>query len=278
MENNDKYGIAKKIRKKGFIEGTKEAKVEEYCIEMASCYTDELLKKYSTLAESRDGRYINSDLMKMIFPFYAKKIENRRLYNMSISNTSAVLTNEAYERAIRNGNVKKCIYITGPYGAGKSYFTQSLFENDKEDKLKDSIVYEGSITPPAFEEKIQFAIEHGVEVFIIALNPTLELSIKNIKERANRIGRDVEKKEVLDKFSNFYTYMKQIIEKFGNITFGIYNKKSNEDIKIGVFSKELDDLYHGTPESIEKEYDRIIETLNTSKNNTDNEEAEIGEL
>lgn len=275
MEKKDKYGIAKRIRKKGFIEGTREAKVEEYCIEMASCYTDELLKKYNSLAESREGKYINSDLMKMTFPFYAKKDENRRLYNMSITNTAAVLTNEAYERAIRNENIKKCIYITGPYGAGKSYFTQALFENDKDSKLKDSIVYEGSITPPAFEEKIQFAMENGIEVYIIILNPTLELSIKNIKERANRMGRDVEKKEVLDKFSNFYTYMKNILEKFEGITYEVYNKKSNIDIEIGVFSKEIDDLYHGTLEEVEKEYDRIIATLNMTKDKIDNEEPDF---
>lgn len=275
MEEKDKYGIGKRIRRKGFIEGTKEAKVEEYCIEMVSCHTDGLLKKYSTLPECREGRYINSDLMKMIFPFYAENMENRRLYNMSITNSAAVLTNEAYERAIKNENVKKCIYITGPYGAGKSYFTQALFENDKEGKLRDSIVYEGSITPPAFEEKIQFAMDNGVEVFIIALNPTLELSIRNIKERAKRIGRDVEKKEVLDKFSNFYTYMKNIIEKFEGITYEIYNKKSNTDIEIGVFSKEIEDLYHGTLEEIEKEYDRIISELNTTQHKTENEEPEL---
>ena len=251
-----------KIRKKGFIEGSKEAKIEEYCRDMASKHTDGFLEMYNKLPESRDGRYINSDLMKMTFPFYAKDFENRKLYNMSITNSAAVLTNEAYLRAIQKEDIKHCIFITGPYGAGKSYFAQSLFEGDKEGLLDESIVYEGSITPPAFEEKIQYAIENGVIPYIIALNPTLELSLRNIKERANRVGRDVEKKEVIDKFSDFYTYMNRIIDKFENIIFTIYNKESNIPINLNAGSKDINDLYHGTTQEIEAEYDRIIEMLN----------------
>lgn len=249
------------IRKKGFLEGSKEAKIEEYCINMASNNTDGFLNMYSRLPESRGGRYINSDLMKMTFPFYANNFENRRLYNMSVTNSAAVLTNEAYLRAIQKEDIKHCIFITGPYGAGKSYFAQSLFEGDENDLLEKSIVYEGSITPPAFEEKIQYAIDNGVVPYIIALNPTLELSIRNIKERAKRVGRDVEKKEVLDKFSDFYTYMSQIVEKFDNIAFTIYNKKSNIPINLDEGSKDINDLYHGNAQEIEAEYDRIIELL-----------------
>ena len=110
MGNIDKN----KIRKKGFIEESKEAKIEEYCRDMASKQTDGFLEMYNKLPESRDGRYINSDLMKMTFPFYAKDFENRKLYNMSITNSAAVLTNEAYLRAIKKEDIEHCIFITGP--------------------------------------------------------------------------------------------------------------------------------------------------------------------
>ena len=257
------------IRKKGFAEESIEAKIEDYCRTMASTRTDAFLKAYSKLPESRDGRYINSDLMKMTFPFYAKSLKNRRLYNMSITNSAAVLTNEAYLRAIQSETIKRCIFITGPYGAGKSYFTQSLFEDDKNGLLENAIVYEGSITPPAFEEKIQYAIDNGVTSYIIALNPTLELSLRNIKERAKQIGRDVEKKEVIDKFSNFYEYMKRIIERFENIALVIYNKSSNVPINLDDGSRDINDLYHGTEQEIISEYDRIIEMLNIQPSNDD---------
>lgn len=249
-----------KIKKKEFTIGFLEEQIEKYCIELASTYTDNILKLYNKLPESRGGRYINSDLMKMTFPFYAKSIENRRLYNMAITNSAAVLTNEAYIRALQNKEVKRCIYITGPYGAGKSYFTQALFECNQDGLLEGSIVYEGSITPPAFGEKIKYAINQGVTPHIIALNPTLELSIRNIKDRAQRIGRDVEKQEVLDKFCNFYTYMKYIIEEFENISFKIYNKNSNNSEDIN-YSSNINDLYHGTIQEVEKEYNRIINQL-----------------
>lgn len=248
------------IRKKGFDEDSIEAKIEAYCRVSASMYTDELLDKYRKIDESREGKYINSDLMKMVFPFYAKSFENRKLYNMSITNSAAVLTNEAYRRAIQSDDIKRCIFIVGPYGAGKSYFTQSLFESDKTGQLDNSIIYEGSITPPAFDEKIQFAIDNGVIPDIIALNPTLELSMRNIKERAKQVGRDVEKGEVIDKFANFYRYLKNIVNKFDNIPYIIYNKESNKQIDLTAGSRDLEDLNHGDEDKVSRDYD-IIKSL-----------------
>lgn len=250
-----------KIRKKGFKEGTKEEHVENYCRTFASKHTDGILELYKNLESSREGRYINSDLMKMVFPFYAKSLENRKLYNQSITNSAAVLTSEAYQRAILNPDVKKCIFVVGPYGAGKSFFVQSLFEGAKNGELEGSIVYEGSITPPAFGEKVQYAIDNGVTPEIIALNPSLELSIRNIKERAKRIGRDVEKKEVVDKFSGMYENLKLIVEEFEGIVYRIYNKNSNVELDLDGGSTNLENLNHGTKEQIEEQYDLILKML-----------------
>lgn len=218
------------IRRK-FLDNSEEAEMETFCIYAATTQTDQILEKYKQLAESRNGQYINSDLMKMTFDFYKNSVHNRRKYNLSITNSAAVLTNELYTRAIKSGDVKNCIFILGPYGAGKSYFVQSLFES-KLDIMGQSIIYEGSITPPAFDEKVQLAIDNGVTPHLIALNPTLELSMRNIRERASRIGRDVERKEVIDKFSHFYEYMKRLTEKFNGINYLIYSKDKNEIIDL----------------------------------------------
>ena len=228
-------------------------KMEQHAINLATTQTDELLDRYLKLPESRNGAYINSDLMKMTFKFYAESLENRRKYNMSVTNSAAVLTNELYIRTINNNNIKRSIFILGPYGAGKSYFAQALFEN--KELLDDSIVYEGSITPPAFDEKVQLAIDNGITPYIIALNPTLELSLNNIRERAQETGRNVEKKEVLDKFSNFYNYMVNLVQKFEGIDYLIYNKETNAPLTTDCSSKNLEDLYHGSREDIEFEYD-----------------------
>ena len=261
MENID----INNIRKKGFEKDSEEEKVEKYCRTVASEYTDKLIKLYNELEESRNGNYINSDLMKMVFPFYAKSLENRKKFNLSITNSAAVLTNEAYMRALQRPDVQRCIYVVGPYGAGKSFFAQSLFEREGHGLLKNAIVYEGSITPPAFAEKVRHAIDNNVTPSIIALNPTLELSIRNIKKRAKEIGRDVEKDEVIDKFSNMYRYLKDLLEQFSDIAYVIYNKKQNIAIDLNSGSINLEDLNQGSIDEISKEYDRIIKILNREK-------------
>lgn len=251
-----------KIWKKGFEEGSWEEAVETYCRRTASMHTDALLKKYITLPESRNGKYINSDLMKMVYPFYALSKNNRRKFNMSITNTAAVLTNEAFTRALQSEDVKRCIFVVGPYGAGKSFFVQSLFENAEPELLDGSIVYEGSITPPAFEEKIKLAIENGVTPDIFALYPTLELSMRNIRERAKRIGRDVEKNEVVSKFHDFCKYLLAIIEEYPGMAYTIYNKESNIpsiDLKSG--SKDLANFNFSTMEEVSEQYDVIAAKL-----------------
>ncbi len=250
-----------KIYKQGFELGSIEEKVEEYCITTACENTEALLNKYKNLYSSRDGKYINSDLMKMIYPFYAESKENRFKYNKSITNTAAVLTNELYKRTLEAEEVERCIYIVGPYGAGKSYFAQALYENEgNEGLLKNSIVYEGSITPPAFKEKIQLAIKNGVEPYIIVINPTLELSIKNIKNRAKETGRDVEKAEVIDKFFNLYRYMKEIIDEL-EVTYTIYNKSENIPLQNTIGSSNIEDLKRVNKEEIIKEYEKIIKMI-----------------
>ena len=80
-------------------------KMEQHAINLATTQTDELLDRYLKLPESRNGAYINSDLMKMTFKFYAESLENRRKYNMSVTNSAAVLTNELYIRTINNNNI-----------------------------------------------------------------------------------------------------------------------------------------------------------------------------
>ena len=240
-------------------------KIEDMCRRKTSEETNELIESYVKLEQSRNGNYISSDLMKMVFPFYAENIENRRKYNLAVSNSAACLANETYRRAVCQKDAKRCIFVAGPYGAGKSFFAQSLFEREGHGLLKNAIVYEGSITPPAFAEKVRHAIDNNVTPSIIALNPTLELSIRNIKKRAKEIGRDVEKDEVIDKFSNMYRYLKDLLEQFNDIAYVIYNKKQNIAIDLNSGSVNLEDLNHGSIDEISKEYDRIIKILNREK-------------
>ena len=200
------------IWKRGF-EDADLLRVEHMCREKASTETDKLIEDYIKLEQSRNGKYISSDLMKLVFPFYAENLENRRKYNLAISNSAACLANETFRRQICKPGVKRCIFVAGAYGAGKSFFIQSLFEKYKEN-LEQSIVYEGSITTKSIDGKIDYAIDNNIEVDMIILNPTFELSLTNIKERANRIGRDVKKEDAVFVYANIYSALKRLTEKY----------------------------------------------------------------
>ena len=245
-------------------------KVQNEVIQITTTKTDELLKQYKGQASSHNGRYINSDLMKMVFQVYAESQENRGKYNLAVTNSAACLTNEFYMRTIQNSDVKRCVYIAGPYGAGKSFFTQSLFLAGV--IPNNAIVYEGSITAPAFGRKVELAMRNNVETEIIILNPTLELSLKNIKKRTMETGRDVIKSEVVEKYADMYSNINQLFAYLNTrfpelqtrphpISFQIYNKSSNvpEDLSV---SYDINDLQHGTRQEVSEEYDLIIKQLN----------------
>ena len=246
------------IWKRGF-EDPDMIKVEEETRIEASTNTKECIKKYTQLEQSRNGKYISSDLMKLVFKNYADDLEFRRKYNLAVSNSAACLANRAFKIAISDSNVKHCIFVAGAYGSGKSFLIQSLYEKNK-DELENSVVYEGSITSKAIDEKIDTAIKNGVTPSIIVLNPTLELSVKNIKERAKRIGRDVAKKDCVFVYANIYDALKRLKEKYKGLSFVIYNKQTNTPTDLEI-SKNIEDLNHGSYEKLAKEYDEIIGTI-----------------
>lgn len=246
------------IWKKNFND-QKLIQVEESARIIASENTDECIEKYRQLERSRKGKYISSDLMKFVFPDYAKSVENRRIYNLSISNSAACLANEMFRREMEKPENVRCIFVAGAYGAGKSFFVQSLFEEVKEN-LEGTVIYEGSITSKAIDGKTDYAIEHNVVPNMIVLNPTLELSLRNIKERANRIGRDVRKEDCIFVYAHIYDSLKRLTSKYPSINFAIYNKSSNIPINLSV-SSSIEDLNHGKLEQISNEYDNIKEKL-----------------
>lgn len=245
-------------------------RVQREIIQLTTTKTDELLEKYIRHTSSHNGRYINSDLMKMVFEIYAESQENRGKYNLAVTNSAACLANEFYKRTIQNEDFKRCIYVAGPYGAGKSFFIQSLFLTEV--IPEDTVVYEGSITAPAFGEKVELAIKNNIEPEIIILNPTLELSMRNIKEREKETGRNVIKSEVVEKYADMYSNIEKLFAYLNSsfpelqtkpypISFQIYNKSSNvpEDLSV---SYDIQDLQHGTRQSISERYDSIVKQLN----------------
>ena len=246
------------IWKRGF-EDPDMIKVEEETRIETSSNTEKCIKKYQNLEQARNGNYISSDLMKLVFENYANDIEFRRKYNLAVSNSAACLANKAFRIAIADPKIKHCIFVAGAYGSGKSFLIQSLYEKHKEE-LEECVIYEGSITTKSIDEKIEVAIENGAIPNIIVLNPTLELSMRNIKERAGRIGRDVKKEDWVFVYANIYGALKILKEKYKDINFVIYNKETNipKDLEV---STNVEDLNHGSYEEVAKEYDEISKRI-----------------
>lgn len=255
-------------------------RVQRETIELATTKTDELLEQYKKLESSHNGRYVNSDLMKMVFDVYAESPENRGKYNLAVTNSAACLTNELFTRTIQNSSNNRCVFVCGPYGAGKSYFIQSLFLGGY--FPENTIVYEGSITPPAFGQKVELAMKNSSTPLIVLLNPTLELSMQNIQKRKEETGRGVIKSEVVEKFadlhSNILALFDYIRSKFPQskedaypLPFQIYNKSRNVEVDDLSISYNLDDLQHGTREEISQKYDKIIRQINTQQSSGNSE-------
>lgn len=246
------------IWKRGF-EDPDMIRVEEETRIATSSNTEKYINKYKNLEQSRDGNYISSDLMKLVFDKYANDIEYRRKYNLAVSNSAACLANKAFKIAISNSAIKHCIFVAGSYGSGKSFLIQSLYEKNKEE-VNNCVLYEGSITTSSIDEKIDTVLEHGAIPNIIVLNPTLELSMRNIKDRAKRIGRDVRKEDFVFVYANIYGALKRLKEKYKNLNVVIYNKESNIPTNLDV-STNIEDLNHGSYEEISKKYDEIINRI-----------------
>lgn len=259
----------KVIRRKQF-DSLELQKAQEEIIKITTTKTDELLEKYKKLASSHGGSYINSDLMKMIFDIYAESQENRGKYNLAVTNSAACLTNELYMRTLNDENVTRCIYVAGPYGAGKSFFVQSLYEAHA--IPENTIVYEGSITAPAFGEKVEKAIKSNIKPELVILNPTLELSLRNIKQREIETGRGVIKSEVVEKYADLYSNIEKLFSHLKihfpeletqeyPIPLQIYNKNKNAEESLDDTSYDIKDLQHGTREEVSRAYDLAIKQL-----------------
>lgn len=80
--------------------------------------------------------------------------------------------------------------------------------------------------------------------------------MRNIKDRAKRIGRDVRKEDCVFVYANIYGALKRLKEKYKDISFAIYNKETNIPKDLDV-STNVEDLNHGSYDEISHEYESI---------------------
>jgi signal recognition particle GTPase len=72
---------------------------------------------------SFQGRYVNSDLMKEMFPEYNASRDHRNKYNLPVHNAAAVLASAQFRASIADDSVPErtnVVFLTGVPGAGKT--------------------------------------------------------------------------------------------------------------------------------------------------------------
>lgn len=239
---------------------------EEIFIKSATENTEEHINKYLSFPSSMNGRYISSDLFKETFPLYAKDVETRRKYIRVVHNSTAVLSNYLFIKTLRNEEIKTCIFLTGIPGGGKSFLIQSLYMYGQ--IPNDVMIFEGDITSPTIFEKIDRVIECGKNVNILLVNPTLELAINNIFTRREEIGRGASHETMARIMSGIPKALNDILERYKDIAIGIYDKKTNNDIKTYYGKEYLYLLENGDYDTIKRKLDMLGEKkiLESEKN------------
>ena len=243
--------IKGKIRRLENLSSEELYEVQDFIIKDAEDNEELHIKNYNELESSFNGRYVCADLMKETYPIYTESIDTRKKYSEVIHNSCACLAAEAFERQAKDENVKKCIFLTGVPGAGKSYLIQSIIFSGL--LGTDIMVYEGDVTTPSIKEKMQLIKDLDKDIMVLVVNPTLELAQSNAIRRHFEIGRGASSQTMARIMSKLPNAIRELVNEF-DISLGIYNKTTNYDIFNTVGVEHIDSLEHGT-------YDEILNNL-----------------
>ncbi len=223
---------------------------QEYFIYEAENHTDFYLQNYIESPSSYRGHYICADLFKEMFQKYTESIDTRKKYAEVVHNSAAVLSNEMFHQIAKKDEIKKCLFLSGVPGAGKSFFIQSLILSQALEE--DIMVYEGDISSPSVLEKMQVAKENNLDMYIIIVNPTIELAQQNAIARHYEIGRGASCETMARIMSRIPGALENIHKLFPEIELGIYNKTTNYAIDYLTGFENMNLLNHGDYEEILK--------------------------
>ena len=81
------------------------AALQEQVARAVEANSDHFLAAYRLDSRSFQGRYVNSDLMKEMFPEYSASYEHRNRYNLPVHNAAAVLAAAQFRAAIADDSV-----------------------------------------------------------------------------------------------------------------------------------------------------------------------------
>lgn len=165
------------------------AEAENKAIESVLSNPDKHINAYLQDERSFSGRYVCTDLFKETFAdTFAVSRETRGRYNGAVHNSAAVLAAEQFRRVLANDNPEqtKAVFLTGSPGAGKT--SSVLASGDLDPTIR--VLFEGQLsTPKTSIEKIQQALNAGLEVQVIVVHPSPENALDNTLKRYYQEGR-----------------------------------------------------------------------------------------
>jgi hypothetical protein len=214
------------IIRRGFSQADRAAVQEQVCLAVEAD-PEHFLAAYRLDSRSFDGRYVNSDLMKEMFPEYNASKEHRNRYNLPVHNAAAVLAAGQFRAAIADDSVPErtnTLFLTGVPGAGK---TTAVLANRDQFPQDARILYEGQLSDPVHAlPKFEAAIASGLDVEIVAIHVSSEQALANTILRFEREGRGATI-EALARIQGYLpSGLKRIFVRFGDeIGFSVVDKR-----------------------------------------------------
>ena len=126
------------------------------------------------------------------------------------------------------------------------------------------MIYEGSIITDTIIEKISLALANNKRVYMIIINPTLELAYQNVLTRIKESGRGASIQTMAKIASGLYDAVKRLYTMFNNeLEIGIYQKEANDKIEIDLGIEKVEKLKIGSYEEVLKRLEEIKEEEQT---------------
>jgi hypothetical protein len=201
--------------------------VQERVCQAVEADPERFLAAYRLDSRSFQGRYVNSDLMKEMFPEYSTSKEHRNRYNLPVHNPAAVLAAAQFRAAIADDSVPErtnALFLTGVPGAGK---TTAVLANRDQFPQDARILYEGQLSDPVNAiPKFAAALDYGLDVEIIAIHVMSEQALANTILRFEREGRGATIEALARIQGNLPDGLQRIYGRFGDkIGFSVVDKR-----------------------------------------------------
>lgn len=190
------------------------------------------LLRYCKDPRSLEGRYVNSDLMKEMFPVFRASKEAKNYFNLPVHNAAAALAAEQFSKVVRDtGNSEQIFmhFVTGTPGSGK---TTAIQEHETLPKNVRG-VYEGQLTDGSAVLKIQEALDAGLKPRITVVHTTAETAMDNAIYRYKTVGRGAGIAIISKILGDLPEGLRKIHEEYGNaVTLSIFDKRDQLNANI----------------------------------------------